>query len=219
MAHSGCISSGRTARPHLEFLRACSTISVAVLVACGGGDGPTDTPDGPASITIVSAADTVIATGSTAQLTATAKNAAGGVVNGVTFTWSSSNTGVASVSQSGSVNGVTAGTATITAASGNTTGTLLLRVIAPDLAGVSALLNDPYRSAVTAALTPSTATQVQSALGGCSSGLSGGNLVAIHTCLTTLQSITGSGSGDDTALLPVLNLFWDLSRTRLAFGR
>src|SRR5207302_1337428 len=55
--------------------------------------------------------------GQTVQLAATPKDANGAPLSGRTVTWSSSNTAVAAVSNSGLVSGVTAGSATITATS------------------------------------------------------------------------------------------------------
>ena len=56
-----------------------------------------------------------VATGGTAQLTATAKDQNDNDVAGATFTWSSLDTSVATVSSTGVVTGVAAGTADITA--------------------------------------------------------------------------------------------------------
>jgi len=61
--------------------------------------------------------------GQTVQLTATPRDAGGTPLSGRTVTWSSSNTAVATVSNSGLVSGVTPGTATITATSEGKSGT------------------------------------------------------------------------------------------------
>src|SRR5205814_151323 len=61
--------------------------------------------------------------GQTVQLAATPKDANGAPLSGRTVTWSSSNTAVATVSNSGLVSGVTAGSATITATSEGKSGT------------------------------------------------------------------------------------------------
>src|SRR6058998_2908299 len=61
--------------------------------------------------------------GQTVQLTATPKDAGGAQLSGRTVTWSSSNTAVATVSNSGLVSGVTPGSATITATSEGKSGT------------------------------------------------------------------------------------------------
>src|SRR5438874_8082200 len=66
--------------------------------------------------------------GQTVQLTATPKDAGGNPLSGRTVTWSSSNTAVATVSNSGLVSGVTPGTATITATSEGKSGTAAITV-------------------------------------------------------------------------------------------
>src|SRR5207253_5002745 len=61
--------------------------------------------------------------GQTVQLTATPKDANGAPLSGRTVTWSSSNTSVATVSNSGLVSGVTPGSITISATSEGKSGT------------------------------------------------------------------------------------------------
>ena len=81
-----------------------------------------------ASVTVAPATASVAA-GSTAQFTATLKDANGNPTSG-SVSWSSSNTSFATVSTSGVATGVAAGTATITATSGGKTGTATLTVTA-----------------------------------------------------------------------------------------
>src|SRR5207245_2695435 len=66
--------------------------------------------------------------GQTVQLTATPRDAGGNPLSGQTVTWSSSNTAVAAVSNSGLVSGVTPGSATITATSEGKSGTSSITV-------------------------------------------------------------------------------------------
>src|SRR6266571_3808376 len=68
-----------------------------------------------------------IAVGATQQVTATLKDANGNIVTG-TITWASSNASMATVSGSGLVTGVAAGSATISAASDGVTGTMAITV-------------------------------------------------------------------------------------------
>lgn len=82
--------------------------SVSVQGVDGGGPGPV------ATISISPGSATVSA-GAGVQLTATARDASGTLIPGVTVTWSSSNSGVASVNGAGWVSGSGTGTATITA--------------------------------------------------------------------------------------------------------
>jgi Big-like domain-containing protein len=66
--------------------------------------------------------------GQTVQLTATARDAGGNVLSGVAVTWASAAAGVASVSSTGLVTGVAAGSAPITATSGGKSGTATVTV-------------------------------------------------------------------------------------------
>src|SRR5205823_6043774 len=73
--------------------------------------------------------------GQTVQLTATLKDASGNTLTGRTVTWASSNTAAATVTGSGLVSGVTAGTATITATSETVSGTAAVTVTAASAGG------------------------------------------------------------------------------------
>jgi|GEM_PF-6670423 len=114
----------------------CVAIAAAVI-SCGGGGadagsggtpGPT-TPTTPtvATVTVTPATNTLII-GATAQLAAAATTSAGTAVSGLTTTWSSSAQGVATVSGTGLVTAVAAGTATISATMGGVSGTAALVV-------------------------------------------------------------------------------------------
>lgn len=87
-----------------------------LVVACssnpGGGAPPTI-----ASISLSETAAT-LAPGETLQLTATPRDGGGVAVSGQTITWTTSASSVATVSTSGLVSAIAAGTATITAAAG-----------------------------------------------------------------------------------------------------
>jgi len=75
----------------------------------------------------VSPSSATVDAGATVQLTATATPRG----SATTFTWSSSNTAVATVSTSGLVRGIAAGTASIRAAAGGQTGTSTVTVVTP----------------------------------------------------------------------------------------
>ena len=76
-----------------------------------------------ASITVTPTLDTLASFGDTVTYTAVAKDGSGNVLTGRTIVWTSSNDTTATVSTSGVVTAVHAGTATITATSGGHTGT------------------------------------------------------------------------------------------------
>src|SRR5439155_25313547 len=91
----------------------------------------------------VTPATASLAAGNTVQLTGVAKDAAGNTLSGQSFGWSSNNTSVATVSASGLVTSVTAGSATITATSGGLTGTSAVTVTAPAPATVASVSVTP----------------------------------------------------------------------------
>lgn len=94
-----------------------------------------------ASITITPTVNTV-PVGSTTQLTATARTASGRRIEDAVFTWSSSNTSVATVSASGLVTGVARGVATISAAYKAKRGSVGVNVSPALVASVVATLPD-----------------------------------------------------------------------------
>jgi uncharacterized protein YjdB len=83
-----------------------------------------------ASVQVTPATASVVV-GATVQLTATPLDSAGNALTGRTITWQSGDAGVASVSVSGLVTGVTAGSATITAASEGKNGFSSITVTPP----------------------------------------------------------------------------------------
>jgi hypothetical protein len=100
-------------------------LTALFLAACGGGGAPTiDSIE----VTPATASKQV---GQTQQFTAVAKDASGNIISGVTFTWSSSNTDVATVDSSGLATAKAPGDAIITASAGGKSGTATLTVTAP----------------------------------------------------------------------------------------
>lgn len=93
--------------------------SLFALAGCGGGGSASSTVS---SITVTPATGG-IDTGTTQQFTATAVDANGKTMTGVTFTWSSSNTAAATISSAGLASAVAAGTANITASGQGVTST------------------------------------------------------------------------------------------------
>jgi uncharacterized protein YjdB len=96
----------------------------------------TVTPVPVASVSVSPASATILL-GQTAQLTATPKDANGSALTGRIVTWASSAPGVASVSASGLVTGVAAGSATLTATSEGKSGTASITVTIVPVAAVA----------------------------------------------------------------------------------
>ena len=116
--------------PRLPVLR--SLVALLSLTACGGGgDGGTTTPPPPpvvATVSVTAASTTPLLPGGTVQLSARALTAAGVEVASAAISWSSSATTITTVSTTGLVTAVGAGTSTITATSGAVSGTATVQV-------------------------------------------------------------------------------------------
>jgi peptidoglycan/xylan/chitin deacetylase (PgdA/CDA1 family)/uncharacterized protein YjdB len=114
-----------------RFAFLLSVLLAAICMSgCGGGSGTAgDSFVRPAVSTIsVRPGTSSIQIGATEQLQATAKDQDGNIVAGTVFIFSGSN-GVATVSSSGLVRGVSAGTVTITASTGGTSASAVITVL------------------------------------------------------------------------------------------
>ena len=115
---------------------------VATITASAGAvvsNGLTLTVTNPPVASIVLSASTLtVLAFSTLQVQAIARDAAGNALSGVVFTWASSNTAVATVSNSGFVTGVSPGAVSITVTSGAATSTaLVLAVVNPPIVSIT----------------------------------------------------------------------------------
>jgi uncharacterized protein YjdB len=88
----------------------------------------TPTPAPVVTTVVVAPSSPSIAVGANATLQATVRDAQGNVMSGQTVSWSSDNTGAATVNANGVVTGVAAGSATITAACAGKSGTASVTV-------------------------------------------------------------------------------------------
>lgn len=111
--------------------RILRAVLVLLAVAAGGCDSPSDSRPPVPSAVQVAAPDTTLRVGRTLQLAAEVRDAAGRPIPGGTVAWSSSDTALARVSATGEVTGVRRGAVRITAASGEATGGVSLRVVTP----------------------------------------------------------------------------------------
>jgi alpha-tubulin suppressor-like RCC1 family protein/uncharacterized protein YjdB len=118
-----------------------------------------------ASITVTPDTATLTSAGATATFTAEASNAAG-VPVGATFTWTSSNTAVATVDENGVATAVANGSATITARSDTITGTATLTVAIPDTKVASITVSPPTATLTVAGATATFTAQAFNAAGG-----------------------------------------------------
>ena len=119
-----------------------AVVGLAWAVGCGDGatEPPAQTPDPPrpAIVTVGPASSRLAALGATVQLTAQVRDQGGQAMTGVTVTWASSATVVATVDGSGLVTAVEDGTATITAMAGSASGSASVTV-AQVVTGVTVL--------------------------------------------------------------------------------
>ena len=108
--------------------------AIAMVQACGGKDTPTE-PPAVAKVTITAPSGIVV--GTTQRVTATVTAANGAVLTDRAVTWTSSNLNVATVSADGSMTAVSAGSTTISAASGGQTGLATITVLPIPVATVT----------------------------------------------------------------------------------
>ncbi len=119
-----------------------ATVGSAAITATSDGQSDSSSvtvaaaPLPVASVAVTPATDSIQA-GQTAQLTATPMDAGGNALSGRAVAWASSNTSVATVSASGLVAGVAAGSATITATSEGQSGSAAVTVTQVPVASVT----------------------------------------------------------------------------------
>ena len=121
-------------------LAALLVAPVLLAAACGGGDTTTPTP-GVATVEIAGATNS-IEVGQQLQLTATARDSDGNVVQ-KSVAWTSTNQGVASVTGSGLVTGQTSGSATINATVDGKSGSFAVTVTPPTIPQINAVSPNP----------------------------------------------------------------------------
>src|SRR5439155_18687991 len=115
-------SSGNTAVATVSASGLVTGVSAGAATITATSEGQSSTAaitvtSIPVAAVTVSPASASVSVSQTVQLTATQKDANGNPLSGRTIAWGSSNTAAATVNTSGRVNGVAAGSATITATS------------------------------------------------------------------------------------------------------
>ena len=111
-----------------------AAVGSAIITATSEGQTGTSSitvTNVPVASVAVTPGSATIQVGQTQQLAATLKDASGNTLSGRAVSWTSSNPSVASVSGSGLVTGLAAGSAVITAMSEGKSGTATLTVVAP----------------------------------------------------------------------------------------
>ena len=98
------------------------TATISAIADGKTGSAPLTVAAKTAAAIVISPNAVTTTVGQSAQLTATVKDASGGTLTGRTITWATANTAVATVSSSGLVNAVGAGSTTISATADGVTG-------------------------------------------------------------------------------------------------
>ena len=176
---------------HYGKYKAGSDTGKVKLIATGHPGNVSDTATvavtlPPVSAVSVSPASASVQPGQTLQLTATTLDSAGNVLTGRTVTWSSSNTAAATVSRTGLVSGVAAGSATITAASEGQSGTAVMAVTNAPVASVTVT---PLSATVSVGQT----AQLTATLKDASGNVLSGRAVTWSSSDTTIARVSGSG--------------------------
>src|SRR5882762_2611836 len=161
------------------------------IVVTGQPAGPSDTAivtvtQVPVASVAVSPASPSLQIGQAMQLAATPQDAGGTALSGRAVTWATSNTAVATVSGSGLVTGVTAGTATITATSEGKNGSATVTVTNVPVASVAV---SPAASSVPVGQTGQLTATPQDAGGTALSG----RAVTWATSNAAVATVSGSG--------------------------
>ena len=161
----GGVLTGRTISWHSSNTQVSSVDANGVVTAMSAGSAmiaaSSEGVSGDAALTVSPAPPVAVASvtvspnaasmqaGATTQLSAVMKDANGNVLSGRTVTWSSSNTGAATVSGSGLVTGVAAGSSTITATSEGRSGSSAVTVTAAPPAPVASVSVAPATATIT----------------------------------------------------------------------
>ena len=115
----------------VTLLALSHVLVIAASVSACGGDGGGDIQEPrPVTAVTVTAPNTTVEAGQTVQLTATARDAGGTVVEGRIFEWTTADAAVASVSPAGLVSGIKEGQIEIRATTEGVAGSIMITVAA-----------------------------------------------------------------------------------------
>jgi uncharacterized protein YjdB len=140
------------------FVTAVAVGTDTITATIGGRSASTSVSVGQPAVASVAVTPTSasIGVGQNTQLTPSAKSASGATVTGVSYAWSTSNSGAATVSTTGLVTGKAAGSATITVSAGGKTASASVAVTGGGSttptgytnlpSGMTTLTEDPYNA-------------------------------------------------------------------------
>jgi len=198
----GNVLTGRTITWASSNTAAATVNATGLVTAVGAGTSTiTATSEGingtaTVTVTLVPVASVTVTlnspsltTGQSTQATAVTKDAAGNVLTGRAITWSSSNTAVATVSSTGLVQAVGAGTAAIKATSGTIVGSANLTVTAAAPAPVATVTVSPSSANLSAGRTQQYTATLKDASGNTLTG----RVVTWSINPTSVATIDGNG--------------------------
>jgi uncharacterized protein YjdB len=142
-------------------------------------------PPPVATVSVAPQAPSILVNG-TVQLSATMKDASGATLSGRAVSWSTSASGVATVTAAGLVRGVAAGQATITATSEGQTGSTTVTVTVPPVATVAVT---PTTPSIAIGATVQMAATTKDASGNVLSG----RVITWQSSATGVATVNGSG--------------------------
>ncbi|MFL5500183.1 MAG: Ig domain-containing protein [Gemmatimonadaceae bacterium] len=172
--------------------------SATITASCAGKSATaaitvTASPPPPPVVTTVTVAPATasINVAGTVALTATVKDADGNVMSGQSITWSTSNGAAATVSSSGVVTGVAAGSATITASCAGKSGTASIAVTAspPPPPVVTTVTVAPSTASINVAATVNLSATVKDAQGNVMTG----QTITWSSSNTSIASVSTGG--------------------------
>jgi uncharacterized protein YjdB len=127
--------------------------------------------------------------GNTTQLTAVPTDSLGNALANQTVTWSSSNTGVATVSATGLLSAVSVGSAVISATAGGKSGFANLTVVAASPASVESVTVSPATASITAGKTVQLTATLKDSVG----NVLGGRAVTWTSSNPTVATVSSNG--------------------------
>lgn len=154
--------------------------------ACGSSSSSGPTLPAPVSTVTTSLASSTVGAGLTTQASAVLRDASGNVLTGRTVVWTATPPSVATISTSGLVTAVAAGTATITATSEGQLGTATLTVTANPVATVTVTL-------ASSTLVQGAGTQATATLRDGAGNVVTGRTVTWSSASTSVASVTATG--------------------------